>query len=109
VPFLQPYHGYPHHYYNMTAQGLKNLFANHLEIEKVDVNEKELPIWSITWILQKWVGGLKGKTKEEFLEMKISDLIESGDKYLDKSFVKELTPEINLELAYATVLFAHKK
>jgi len=25
VPFLQPLHGYPHHYYNMTHQGLRNL------------------------------------------------------------------------------------
>jgi hypothetical protein len=26
VPFLQPLHGYPHHYYNMTGEGLRNLF-----------------------------------------------------------------------------------
>jgi ubiquinone/menaquinone biosynthesis C-methylase UbiE len=25
VPFLQPLHGYPHHYYNMTHEGLRNL------------------------------------------------------------------------------------
>ena len=109
VPFLQPYHGYPHHYYNMTAQGLKNLFASHLEIDKVDVSENELPIWSITWILQNWVSGLKGETREDFLQMKIADLIESGDKYLEKPFVKELSAEKNLELAYATLLYAHKK
>jgi SAM-dependent methyltransferase len=27
VPFLQPEHGYPHHYYNMTQDGLTNLFT----------------------------------------------------------------------------------
>src|SRR5581483_8249906 len=26
VPFLQPEHGYPHHYYNMAPQGLRALF-----------------------------------------------------------------------------------
>ena len=26
VPFLQPFHGYPNHFYNMTSNGLKNLF-----------------------------------------------------------------------------------
>ena len=26
VPFLQPIHAYPHHYYNMTNQGLRQLF-----------------------------------------------------------------------------------
>ena len=36
VPFLQPYHGYPDHYYNMTAAGLRNLFAD-LEVERLDV------------------------------------------------------------------------
>ncbi len=30
APFLQPYHGYPHHYYNMTASGLENLFVGGL-------------------------------------------------------------------------------
>ena len=109
VPFLQPYHGYPHHYYNMTSQGVENLFANHLEIDKVKVGEAELPIWSLTWILQSWVNGLVGEARESFLEMRIGDLLESGDKYLDWRFVKELSPEKNLELAYATLLFAHKK
>ena len=27
VPFLQPLHAYPHHYYNKTAEGLRNLFT----------------------------------------------------------------------------------
>ncbi len=109
VPFLQPYHGYPNHYYNMTAQGLKNLFSNDLEIDKVDVGENELPVWSLTWILQNWVKGLEGETRENFLQMKIADLIDSGDKYIDKDFVTKLPPEKNFELAYATLLFAHKK
>ncbi len=109
VPFLQPYHGYPHHYYNMTTQGIQNLFASYLEIDKVVVNENESPIWSLTWILQNWVSGLKGDTREEFLQMKIADLIEPGSAYLHKAFVSELSPEKNAELAYATKLFAHKK
>jgi SAM-dependent methyltransferase len=32
VPFLQPLHGYPHHYYNMTPQGLRALFERSLLI-----------------------------------------------------------------------------
>ena len=31
VPFLSPVHGYPDHYYNMTANGLRNLFGNKIE------------------------------------------------------------------------------
>jgi len=109
VPFLQPFHGYPHHYYNMTGQGLSNLFEEMLQVDKIEVNERAVPIWSLTWFLRNWVNGLSGGTKEDFLQMKVADLIELADKYLDKPFVKELSHEKNLELAYATVLFAHKK
>ena len=35
VAFLQPYHGYPHHYYNMTLQGLEQLFAEDFVIDAV--------------------------------------------------------------------------
>jgi len=109
VPFLQPFHGYPHHYYNMTGQGLRNLFEDKLIVDKVEVNEKNVPIWSLTWILRNWANGLEGETKENFLQMKVADLINPAFKYLEMPFVKELSHEKNLELAYATVLFAHKK
>ncbi len=108
VPFLQPFHGYPHHYYNMTYQGLKNLFEGLLEFDKFEIDETALPIWSLTWILRNWSEGLSGATKEEFLQLKIADLIATADNYLNRSFVTELSDEKNRELAYATVIFAHK-
>jgi SAM-dependent methyltransferase len=42
VPFICPLHGYPHHYYNMTGQGLRALFEDKLEIEDHTVPEKGL-------------------------------------------------------------------
>lgn len=110
VPFLQPFHGCPHHYYNMSHEGLKNLFSfSSLEIEKIDVYSSVLPIWALTWIIKSWADGLEGKTKQDFLNLKICDLMEPGNIYVDKPFVQELSVEKNLELACATVLFAHKK
>ena len=109
VPFLQPLHGYPHHYYNMTSQGLTNLFADHLSIDKTAVYDSVLPIWSLTWILSSWAAGLQGKTRKDFMQLRIADLMGSADKYLQMPFVKELSAEKNLELASATVLFAHKR
>ncbi len=109
VPFLQPMHGYPHHYYNMTNQGLENLFDDYLEIDKTFVYESIAPIWSLTWILQSWAAGLKGKTKEDFKQLKVGELLDNPKKYEYEPFVKELTAEKNLELASATVLFAHKR
>lgn len=109
VPFLQPFHGYPHHYYNMSYQGLKNLFEKDFDIKKIDVPLSVLPIWSLTWIIRSWSEGLKGKTKTEFLNLRLADLMEPSIQYLDRSFVKELSLEKNLELASATVLFGNKK
>ena len=108
VPFLQPLHGYPHHYYNMTHQGLSNLFEDLIEIDKLDVYSSVVPIWSLTWIIQSWADGLKGAAKEEFLNLKLSDLMQSADRYLDRAFVKDLPMDKNFELASATVLFGHK-
>jgi SAM-dependent methyltransferase len=108
VPFLQPMHGYPHHYYNMTSQGLQNMFADFLTMDKVMVYESISPIWSLTWILKSWAEGLEGKTLDDFKNMKVADLLENPQRYLQMPFVKELSEEKNFELASATVLFAHK-
>jgi len=74
VPFLQPFHGYPHHYYNMTSQGLANLFADYLSIDKTTVYGSMLPIWSLTWILRSWAAGLQGKTREDFMQLMEGDV-----------------------------------
>ena len=108
VPFLRPLHGYPHHYYNMTSQGLENLFADYLIVDEITVYESILPIWSLTWILRSWAEGLQEKTRDDFMHMRVADLMGSPDMYLDMPFVKELPKEKNLELASATVVFAHK-
>jgi hypothetical protein len=92
----------------MTAQGLKNLFPEQIEIDRHEVYSSVLPIWSLTWIVQSWLAGLTGKAREEFLNLRMGDLLETSDKYLNRSFVTELPQEKNFELASATVLFGHK-
>ena len=109
VPFLQPLHGYPHHYYNMSGQGLKNLFEDHVDVIDHYVPAPTAPIWALTWFLNSWSAGLKGTTKDEFLQMKVADLVHSPEQYLQNKFVTELSVAKNFELASATVLRARKK
>jgi hypothetical protein len=52
--------------------------------------------------------GLTGKTKHDFLNMKVADLIGNPVDYLDHDFVKNLSEEKNIELACTTALFAKK-
>ncbi len=108
VPFLQPEHGYPHHYYNMAPQGLRALFEDKLQIDDHKVIDSVLPIWSLTWILGSWASGLQGATRDEFLSLRVNDLLGAPREYLDRAWVRELSVSKNMELASATVLFAHK-
>lgn len=109
VPFLQPYHGYPNHYYNMSAQGLANLFGGAISVDSIDVPDSTLPIWSLTWILQSWAAGLQGNAREEFTRMKVADFLGSPTEHLNSAYVRNLSYEKNLELASACFLKAKKK
>lgn len=108
VPFLQPYHGYPHHYYNMTHQGLINLFSSSIDVDRVEVYQSVYPIWSLTWMVQSWAAGLSGKTKDDFLNMPLRDLLAPATQFLQAPFVTELSTDKNHELASANVLFGRK-
>jgi SAM-dependent methyltransferase len=108
VPFLQPYHGYPHHYYNMTHQGLRTLFDHALDINDQQVLESTGPIWTLTWFLDRWANQLPVDAKNEFLSLTVSDLLVSPKSLLNKNWVRSLPKEAQFELASATVLFATK-
>ena len=108
VPFLQPLHGFPRHYYNMTSQGLRALFESTMQIDEQFVSDSGLPIWSLTWILESWARGLSGRAREQFLSMPVRDFLESPAALLDRSWVRQLSKEKNFELASATMLIAHK-
>jgi SAM-dependent methyltransferase len=108
VPFLQPLHGYPHHYYNMTAQGLRALFERSLIIDDLRVVSEGLPVWSLTWIIRSWAEGLKEPSRSEFLAMRLSDLLTIAPDLLDRAWVTGLSADKNTELASANLLNARK-
>jgi SAM-dependent methyltransferase len=109
VPFLQPVHGYPHHYYNMTEQGLRNLFRSGVDIVRHEVPISTLPIWTLTWILNSWASGLDEKARHEFVNLRVADLMAPASTQLSKGYVTQLTIEKNMELASATVLHGRKR
>jgi SAM-dependent methyltransferase len=108
VPFLQPLHGYPHHYYNMTHQGLRALFERGLHVNDQTVPDSTLPIWTLTWFVQSWAAGLPAHAREQFLDVRIRELMSSAETFLQKPYVRSLPSEKNFELASGTVLFATK-
>ncbi len=61
VPFLQPYHGYPHHYYNMTDAGLRNLFESSFSVDQAGTPPYGWPIWSLSWYINSFLAGLSAE------------------------------------------------
>jgi SAM-dependent methyltransferase len=108
VPFLQQVHGYPHHYYNMTAQGLKNLFSGTLNVDRQLMLASGLPIWTLTAFLRSWAAGLPEDLRAEFLNKKVSDLVGDPVGYLEEPFVRRLPDDKNFELASTTAILATK-
>lgn len=108
VPFLQPMHGYPHHYYNMTETGLRNLFGDAVEVTRHEVPDSVLPIWSLTWMLDSWAAGLEGQALDEFKNLRVADLMGDARAHVGKSYVAGLSKAKNMEIASATVLHGRK-
>jgi SAM-dependent methyltransferase len=108
VPFLQPLHGYPHHYFNMTHEGLRTLFEGRLTIERQEVTNPTHPVWAIAWQLRSWAQGLPPRARKQFLRTRVEDLIAYPGPLLEKPWARELPREKLFELAAATILYARK-
>ena len=109
VPFLQPYHGYPHHYYNMTRRGLEQLFAGAFDIERCDTAPYGYPVFTLTWFLRSYLEGLPKATARRLGDMRVRDLLGEGDEYLEERFVRELSADAVEELACSNYLVATKR
>lgn len=72
VPFLQPVHGYPDHYYNMTRSGLLNLFESDAEIVDCLTPPNGHPIFAVQWILREYLDGLPEPQRSRFGSMTIA-------------------------------------
>lgn len=108
IPFLQPFHGYPSHYYNMTMEGAKNLFSGACRIRQQFVPQYGLPVWALTWFLNSYAAGLPDEIKRQFVQMRVADLMGPAVSYLDHAWVKELSAQKNIELACTNTVVAVK-
>jgi SAM-dependent methyltransferase len=109
VPFLQPEHGYPHHYYNMAPQGLRALFADDLHIDAHRVLRSTHPVWTLNWIIRSWANSLSGGLRESFLDLPLKELLRNPLDLINRPWARDMPEAATFELASATVLFAHKK
>lgn len=107
APFLQPLHGYPHHYYNMTARGLENLFEPLTE-KRTSIYGAMRPIWAINWMLQRYAAALAPALRARFEAMTVAQLVESPFELERDRIALDLPESALTELASAHALTARK-
>lgn len=61
--FLQPEHGYPHHYFNATEMGLRHWFRE-FELEWSGIETYQHPKWALSWFLDVYLDQIKGTHRE---------------------------------------------
>jgi len=74
VPFLQPVHGFPNHYYNMTQAGLTNLFVESGDVLACKVPLHGHPILALRWLLSEYLAGLPESARGHFAAMTAGEL-----------------------------------
>jgi SAM-dependent methyltransferase len=109
VPFLQPFHGYPDHYYNMTTSGLRNLFEDRFHVHDVGQPPGGAPFFAISWMLESYARGLPAKTRERFLDLPVRALLGDDGRVLKRDYVRHLSSAAREELACGNYILLHKR
>lgn len=107
VPFLQPEHGYPHHYYNMTQKGLVNLFDSRVTIIRQFIPNWGHPIHMLAWSLSEYHNNLPSEYQDKFRRLTVSELIDVR-RNLTSPLVRTLSDDGQRILATSTAILAKK-
>ncbi len=109
VPFLFPMHAHPHHYYNMTFAGVRNLFSEKMKTSGTRYGH---PILSLRHITHEYYNGLpSGSTsRKAFREMTLGELIDRAPGDLEASnFAADLNEKARANLAQGTHTWFRKE
>jgi SAM-dependent methyltransferase len=76
VPFLQPEHGYPHHYYNMTSDGLVNAFTRvGAKLDQAGIAESGHPWHAGRRFLSEYLTHLPPDDRQRMESMTVKELL----------------------------------
>ncbi len=109
-PFLQPVHGYPHHYFNATPQGCASLFTDGFDIESLEIGGHQHPAIAVNWILTVWRNGLPPDQAHMFEALSVGELVAGPlDRLLAAPYAVALHPEMKRVIASGSMLKAVKR
>jgi SAM-dependent methyltransferase len=117
VPFLQPEHAYPNHFYNMTRAGLRRMFEGKTaasswsgEIASQWVSDAGHPVAALHWFLRSYAAGLPKARRKKFLSLSVKDILaHTPEEWLGEGIARDLSEEARWELACTTSLIVEKQ
>lgn len=111
-PFLQPFHGYPSHYYNATPSGLSAMFEdNGFELVSKMRHPLQEADSTLLWILRWMRDGIENpelQTRFESLTVKDILALKANDGLM-KLLVENMNPKMKENLSCGNCLIAAKK
>jgi SAM-dependent methyltransferase len=109
-PFMQPVHGYPHHYFNATPMGNRSLFERACDIQSVDIGWHHHPMIGLQWMLTVFHRGLQPMDAATFGNLQIKDIVDQPlDALLKAPYSVNLHAEMQRVIASGSLLKATKK
>jgi SAM-dependent methyltransferase len=99
--FLQPYHAYPHHYFNMTTRGVEKVFEA-FEKKDVGVQPWQGPLFTLSWVLRRWTEMMPPDERAKFESTTVKAILEeSASNPFSRKWLGSFGPKENEELASA--------
>lgn len=106
--FLQPYHAYPHHYFNMTLSGLELLMKDFVKIDS-GCGPHQQPYIMLGLVLEGFLNGIPDSDKRERVRgMTIGEVLHVIEEKGEKDPLQNLTKEAVSKLAAGFYFFGYK-
>ena len=106
--FLAPWHGSPHHFFNMTKQGIEELFSR---FEKLDSGTLPhmYPSFTLMWILNVWLNKQTPEQRKEFCNTTVGEIqAEYAKNLLSPRWMENFSQEDREELACGVFFLGRK-
>lgn len=110
LPFLQPEHGYPDHFFNATRQGHVRLYGDNIDLKAQFVDDHQHPVLSLQWVLRSYMLGLSESARVKLGGLRVEEIL--AFRYWSSRqdpIVADLSQAAQFELASATTLVARKR
>ena len=108
--FLQGYHGFPSHFFNMTPQAIETYLVDGFSLISSGVPESGTVGYTIAELLRRFLDGLPTEDVAELLEMSVRQMLEEieTDPSRNNRFLSHLSEFSHRALAASFVVIAEK-